>query len=194
MQTIPCQYVSANWACNRGCPVLADAVAPVEVDDDGFVVELLLTWRDHRTAAWTKLFRSTWPCSISRCMHVTHSRKQTQTHTYTPYINWWHFWSTAAAFNALMLLVGWQEGHLACKKLSGGMLVWLCLGRGADLHTAQMMPLPLLSLDPVNPDWFYLSDASSPGDLGQNPEGLKMVVGVVLEHSRYFPSQMSVLS
>jgi len=29
------------------------------------------------------------------------------------------------AFSALMQLVGWQEGHLACKKLSGGMLVWL---------------------------------------------------------------------
>jgi len=24
------------------------------------------------------------------------------------------------AFNALILLVGWQEGHLSCKKLSGG--------------------------------------------------------------------------
>jgi len=22
---------------------------------------------------------------------------------------------------------GWQEGHPACKKLSGGMLVWLCV-------------------------------------------------------------------
>jgi len=29
--------------------------------------------------------------------------------------------------SALMLLVGWQEGHLACKKLSGGMLVWFCV-------------------------------------------------------------------
>jgi len=29
------------------------------------------------------------------------------------------------AFSALMLLVGRQEGHPACKKLSGGMLVWL---------------------------------------------------------------------
>jgi len=28
-------------------------------------------------------------------------------------------------FNALMLLVGWQEGHQACKKLSGGVLAWL---------------------------------------------------------------------
>jgi len=29
------------------------------------------------------------------------------------------------AFSALMLLVGRQEGHPACKKLSGGVLVWL---------------------------------------------------------------------
>jgi len=29
------------------------------------------------------------------------------------------------AFSALTLLVGWQEGHPACKKLSGGMLEWL---------------------------------------------------------------------
>jgi len=29
------------------------------------------------------------------------------------------------AFSALMLLVGQQEGHPACKKLSGGMLAWL---------------------------------------------------------------------
>jgi len=29
------------------------------------------------------------------------------------------------AFSALMLLVGWQEGHPACKKLSGGVLAWL---------------------------------------------------------------------
>ena len=37
-----------------------------------------------------------------------------------------------------MLLLGRQEGHLACKKLSGRVLAWLlCLQRGADLHTAQ---------------------------------------------------------
>ena len=29
------------------------------------------------------------------------------------------------AFSALTLLVGWQEGHPACKKLSGGVLSWL---------------------------------------------------------------------
>ena len=30
-----------------------------------------------------------------------------------------------SAFSALTLLVGQQEGHTACKKLSGGVLVWL---------------------------------------------------------------------
>ena len=29
------------------------------------------------------------------------------------------------------------------KKLSGGVLAWFCLERGADLHMAQLMPLPL---------------------------------------------------
>jgi len=44
----------------------------------------------------------------------------------------------------LTLLVGWQEGHPACKNLSGGVLAWLCLEQGADLHMAQLMPLPLI--------------------------------------------------
>jgi len=50
------------------------------------------------------------------------------------------------AFSALTLLVWWQEGHPACKKLSGGRWgagVVICLERGADLHMAQLMPLPL---------------------------------------------------
>ena len=43
-----------------------------------------------------------------------------------------------------MLLAGRQEGHPACKKTEwwGGGLV-ICLERGADLHMAQLMPLPL---------------------------------------------------
>ena len=50
------------------------------------------------------------------------------------------------AFSALTLLAGRQEEHPACKKLSGGILVWLSvwtLEQGADLHMAQLMPLPL---------------------------------------------------
>jgi len=43
-----------------------------------------------------------------------------------------------------MLLVGWQEGHLTCKKTEcWGAGVVICLERGADLHMAQLMPLPL---------------------------------------------------
>jgi len=50
------------------------------------------------------------------------------------------------AFSALTLLVGRQEEHPACIKYSGGVLAWLlviCLERYADLHMAQLMPLPL---------------------------------------------------
>jgi len=46
--------------------------------------------------------------------------------------------------SALTLLVGRQEGHPACKKTEwwgAGMVV--CLELGADLHTAQLTPLPL---------------------------------------------------
>ena len=32
---------------------------------------------------------------------------------------------TSIAFSALTLLVGRQEGHAACKKLSGGVLAWI---------------------------------------------------------------------
>jgi len=68
-----------------------------------------------------------------------------------------------------MLLVGQQEGYLACKKAEwcdAGMVI--CLGRGADLHMAQLMPLPLTvsccsKSRLVLPSWFYLSGTSSPG-------------------------------
>ena len=52
--------------------------------------------------------------------------------------------SALDAFSALTLLVGWQEGHLACKKTEwwgAGMVI--CLERVADLHMSQLMPLPL---------------------------------------------------
>jgi len=48
------------------------------------------------------------------------------------------------AFSALTLLVGLQEGHPACKKTEWcGAGVVFCLELGADLHVAQLMPLPL---------------------------------------------------
>jgi len=39
---------------------------------------------------------------------------------------------TCCAFSALTLLVGWQERHLACKKLSVGLVVWFVWG---EVHT-----------------------------------------------------------
>jgi len=46
--------------------------------------------------------------------------------------------------SALILLVGRQEGHLACKKLEWwGTGMVICLERDADLHIAQLMLLPL---------------------------------------------------
>ena len=48
------------------------------------------------------------------------------------------------AFSALTLLVGRQEGHPACKKLEWCVAgVVICLELDADLHMAQLMPLPL---------------------------------------------------
>ena len=48
------------------------------------------------------------------------------------------------SFSALTLLVGWQEGHPACKKTEWcGAGVVVRLEQGADLHLAELMPLPL---------------------------------------------------
>ena len=55
-----------------------------------------------------------------------------------------YFPSVLYPFSALTLFVGQQEGHPACKKTEwwgAGMVI--CLERGADLHMAQLMPLPL---------------------------------------------------
>jgi len=72
------------------------------------------------------------------------------------------------AFSALTLLVGWQERHLSHKKIEwwdAGVVI--CLGRGADLNMAQLMPLPLTisrssKFRLVLPSWFYLSGTGSP--------------------------------
>ena len=54
------------------------------------------------------------------------------------------FFSDFFAFSALTLSVGWQEGHPACNKTQcRGAGVVTCLEQGADLHMAQLMPLPL---------------------------------------------------
>ena len=69
------------------------------------------------------------------------------------------------AFSALTLLVGSQEGHPACKKTEwwgAGMVI--CLELGADLHTAQLMPLPLtVSCFSKIQIWFTFLLSAHPG-------------------------------
>jgi len=68
------------------------------------------------------------------------------------------------AFSALTLLVGRQEGHPACKTEWWGAGMVICLEQGADLHPAQLMPLPLtVSCFSKFHIVFYLSGTSLPG-------------------------------
>ena len=71
---------------------------------------------------------------------------------------------TSFAFSALTLLVGRQEGHPACKKLSGGVLAWL--SAWSEVQTC-ICPSwchgHSLSLASVKSRFFYLSGTGSPG-------------------------------
>jgi len=59
--------------------------------------------------------------------------------------------------------------------------VVICLGRGANLHTAHLMPLPLavscFSKIQIGLTFLVLAQPDSPG---QNPEGHRTVVVVVV--------------
>jgi len=72
------------------------------------------------------------------------------------------------AFSALTLLVGWQEGHPACKNWVLGAGVVICLERDADLHVAQLMLLPLTvsSFSKIQIGFTFLVPAH-PGSPGQ---------------------------
>ena len=74
-----------------------------------------------------------------------------------------------SAFSALTLLVGWQEGHPACKNLSDEVLAWLSV-----LSKVQMTCLwscwchchPIISAS-ENPEWFILLVPAYPGSPGK---------------------------
>ena len=69
-------------------------------------------------------------------------------------------------FSALTLLVGRQEGHPACKKTEWWVAgVVICLEQGADLHMAQLMPLPLTVSSKIQIAFTFLvlPDTGSPG-------------------------------
>ena len=97
----------------------------------------------------------------------------------------WHS-TLSCAFSALMLLAGQQEGHPACKKLSGGMLALLPVwGKVQICIWSSWCHCHSLSLAPVNPDWFYRLGftflvPAHPGSPRQRPGGHKTVVVVAV--------------
>ena len=85
---------------------------------------------------------------------------------------------SALAFNALTLLVGRQEEHPVCKKLSDGVLVWLSVWSDVQIvciwsSWCHCIPKPHHLLPLLNPDWFYLSGTDLPGCPGK--EAVKRV-------------------
>ena len=79
------------------------------------------------------------------------------------------------------MLVGWQEGHPACKKTEwwgAGMVI--SLERGANLHTAQLMALPLTvsCFSKIQTGFTFLVPVH-PGSPGKRPLNMCVCVCVV---------------
>ena len=77
-----------------------------------------------------------------------------------------HIAFSATAFSALTLLAGRQEGHPACKKVSGGVLAWLSVWSEVQTCTwpsrFHCHSLPLASVESrlVLPFWYRLTQGS----------------------------------
>jgi len=81
---------------------------------DGRQFNISECWTIHRfniqkcwTVTWLHCWTMTWPCTYA--LHVSVNMRCI---------------TTVLVISALTLLVGRQEGHPACKKLSGGVLAW----------------------------------------------------------------------
>jgi len=102
------------------------------------LIQFLCGWSSSNH--WQCVSQATWECQL--CQLVYHSTLRVEEDiSVTISFAFWALVSMPAsvdcvrliqklsecgnAFNAFMLLVWWQEGHLVCKKLSCGVLVWL---------------------------------------------------------------------
>jgi len=90
------------------------------------------------------------------------------------------YFAVHQSLSALTLLVEWQERHPAWWDAG----LFMCLGQGANLHMAQLMPLPLTVSCSIKPRLVYFPDFTFlvPAHLGV-PDvqgGCKMVVVVVI--------------
>jgi len=93
-----------------------------------------------------------------------------------------------SAFSALTLLVGWQEGHLACKNWAVGCWHGYLSAVRCRFAYGPANATATHSLAPVNPDLFYLLHFTFlvPAHLDsprQNPQSCKTVVVLVTLHS-----------
>jgi len=99
-------------------------------------------------------------------MHIHHHDQQVTPRLAIRFV--YKYLYTDYAFSALMLLVRQQEGHPFCKKLSGGMLAWLCVWVKVQISDglADALPLTISCSSKYRldlPSWFYLCGAGSPG-------------------------------
>ena len=101
---------------------------------------LISRWID-RDSCWEPSIAACMLCWILVCNNTMSLQGVAKKY---PPKNFRQYFPQQVAFIALMLLVGRQEGHLACKKNEWwGAGVVICLEQAADLHIAQLMPLPL---------------------------------------------------
>ena len=92
-----------------------------------------------RVACWC----CTWHSEQVKCISFTLLMSLIMFNGCVSFVNFFSILYYLMAFSVLMLLVGWQEGHPAFKNKWWGAGTVICLKRGADLHIAQVMPLPL---------------------------------------------------
>ena len=99
------------------------------------------------------------------------------------------------AFSALTLLVWQQEGHPACKKTEWwGAGVVICLERDADLHMAQLMPLPLtVSCFSIIHIGFTFLVPAHPGSPGQRAVKRACVFCLFLEANTLEPLRLCAI-
>ena len=91
-----------------------------------------------RRRQFTAASRTQSPCAS------LHSQRQLRRSVLIHIVSFYLLIYSFNAFGALTLLVGRQEGHPACNKLSGGVLVWLSAWSEVQICImVQLMPLPL---------------------------------------------------
>jgi len=142
-----------NWMCTSGhhqMPANFNSILPPSYGQRSY---LFCCWRKsvEKSAQWCHI------CLVAAMSSRTDRKLLC-------YDILWHFPNLTTSFSAFMLLVGWHEGHSACK--NGGVLAWLSVwGKLQICIWPNWCHCHWLSLAPINPNWFYLSGTctSSPG-------------------------------